>query len=191
VFTAAHVPPFSLSLSLFLARPLTFVSAAADVSLSLSLPSKETPVSPLLRELRSSREKVERLDQGSGERSGSGEGRGIGGRVWRNCWLRWGGVMDPPGFSHPPAEDGGCNFEFVSDSSNFSDRPLRIEIVAVLPEGRPEGEGDSEWDRHRKRRREAIEKRKAFLKWNARIGSAACYIADRCLRMSLAFLEKE
>ncbi|CAL9123154.1 unnamed protein product [Musa textilis] len=68
--------------------------------------------------------------------------------------------MDPPGFSHPPAEDGGCNFEFVSDSSNFSDRPLRIEIVAVLPEGRPEGEGDSEWDRHRKRRREAIEKRK-------------------------------
>lgn len=68
--------------------------------------------------------------------------------------------MDPPDFSRPPAGDGDCNFEFVSDSSNFSDRPLRIEIVAGPPKGRPDGEGDSEWDRHRKRRRDAIEKRK-------------------------------
>ncbi|CAL9764939.1 unnamed protein product [Musa acuminata subsp. burmannicoides] len=68
--------------------------------------------------------------------------------------------MDPPDFSRPPAGDGDCNFEFVSDSSNFSDRPLRIEIVAGPPKGRRDGEGDSEWDRHRKRRRDAIEKRK-------------------------------
>ncbi|CAA6671581.1 unnamed protein product [Spirodela intermedia] len=52
------------------------------------------------------------------------------------------------------------NFEFAFNSSNFSDRVLRIEIMADPPESKSDGEGCNsiaEW-RKRKRRREEIKK---------------------------------
>uniref|UniRef100_A0A1D1XSK8 BTB/POZ domain-containing protein POB1 n=1 Tax=Anthurium amnicola TaxID=1678845 RepID=A0A1D1XSK8_9ARAE len=55
------------------------------------------------------------------------------------------------------------NFEFAFNSSNFSDRVLRIEVTAGPSESKSEGEGCSsiaEW-RNRKRRREEIKKEKA------------------------------
>ncbi|KAG1346482.1 BTB/POZ domain-containing protein POB1 [Cocos nucifera] len=67
--------------------------------------------------------------------------------------------MDPD-FSHASGEQ---NFEFAFNSSNFSDRILRIEILAGPPECRSDGDGGggvSDWDRHRKRRREEIKKDK-------------------------------
>ncbi|KAK8921560.1 BTB/POZ domain-containing protein POB1 [Platanthera zijinensis] len=68
-------------------------------------------------------------------------------------------IMDPD-FSHIA---GDQNFEFAFNSSNFSDRVLRIEIVAGPAESKPDGEGCasiSDWARHRKRRREDIKKDK-------------------------------
>ncbi|MQL92455.1 hypothetical protein Taro_025077 [Colocasia esculenta] len=56
------------------------------------------------------------------------------------------------------------NFEFAFNSSNFSDRVLRIEIMADPPESKSDGEGCSsiaEW-RKRKRRREEIKKDEVF-----------------------------
>uniref|UniRef100_A0A1D1YW79 BTB/POZ domain-containing protein POB1 n=1 Tax=Anthurium amnicola TaxID=1678845 RepID=A0A1D1YW79_9ARAE len=55
------------------------------------------------------------------------------------------------------------NFEFAFNSSNFSDRVLRIEIMADPPESKSDGEGCNsiaEW-RKRKRRREEIKKDEA------------------------------
>ncbi|KAK8971257.1 BTB/POZ domain-containing protein POB1 [Platanthera guangdongensis] len=74
-------------------------------------------------------------------------------------------IMDPD-FSHIA---GDQNFEFAFNSSNFSDRVLRIEIVAGPAESKPDGEGCasiSDWARHRKRRREDIKKDKGlFIYW--------------------------
>lgn len=56
------------------------------------------------------------------------------------------------------------NFEFAFNSSNFSDRVLRIEIMADPPGSKSDGEGCSsiaEW-RKRKRRREEIKKDEGF-----------------------------
>ncbi|PKA56290.1 BTB/POZ domain-containing protein POB1 [Apostasia shenzhenica] len=67
--------------------------------------------------------------------------------------------MDPD-FSYG---SGDQNFEFAFNSSNFSDRVLRIEIVAGPAESKGDGEGCSsisDWARHRKRRREDIKKDK-------------------------------
>ncbi|XP_029119096.1 BTB/POZ domain-containing protein POB1 isoform X2 [Elaeis guineensis] len=53
------------------------------------------------------------------------------------------------------------NFEFAFNSSNFSDRVLRIEIMAEPPGSKSEGEGaaaDGEWARHPKRKRDEIKK---------------------------------
>lgn len=53
------------------------------------------------------------------------------------------------------------DFGFAFNDSNFSDRVLRIEIVAESPEARPDGDGCTslaDWARNRKRRREDIKK---------------------------------
>ncbi|KAA3471787.1 BTB/POZ domain-containing protein POB1-like [Gossypium australe] len=53
------------------------------------------------------------------------------------------------------------DFGFAFNDSNFSDRLLRIEIMGVPSECHPDGEdytGISDWDHHRKRRREDIKK---------------------------------
>lgn len=54
-----------------------------------------------------------------------------------------------------------CDFGFAFNDSNFSDRVLRIEIMAGSQDSRSEGEGCTsiaDWARHRKRRREDIKK---------------------------------
>ncbi|KAJ6712573.1 BTB/POZ DOMAIN-CONTAINING PROTEIN POB1-LIKE [Salix purpurea] len=56
------------------------------------------------------------------------------------------------------------DFSFAFNDSNFSDRVLRIEIVADLPYVKSAGDGCSsitEWTRNRKRRREDVKKDKA------------------------------
>ncbi|XP_057969291.1 BTB/POZ domain-containing protein POB1-like isoform X2 [Malania oleifera] len=53
------------------------------------------------------------------------------------------------------------DFAFAFNDSNFSDRVLKIEIVADLPESKSDGEGCNsiaDWARNRKRRREDIKK---------------------------------
>lgn len=55
------------------------------------------------------------------------------------------------------------NFEFAFNSSNFSDRVLRIEIMEEPPGSKSDGEGGAaavEWARHPKRKREEIKKDK-------------------------------
>lgn len=92
--------------------------------------------------------------------------------------------MDPD-FSRA---SGGPSFEFAFNSVNFSDRVLRIEIVAgddALGAKGGAGEGCSslaDWARHRKRRREELRRGKGergfltisfffpSLPWNLRIG---------------------
>jgi hypothetical protein len=60
--------------------------------------------------------------------------------------------------------DGGPSFEFAFNSVNFSDRVLRIEVVASddAPGSRDDLGGGSlaDWARHRKRRREELRKEK-------------------------------
>ncbi|KAF8379644.1 hypothetical protein HHK36_029087 [Tetracentron sinense] len=56
------------------------------------------------------------------------------------------------------------DFAFAFNDSNFSDRVLRIEIMAELAECKSDGEGCNsiaEWARNRKRRREEIKKENA------------------------------
>ncbi|CAL9062803.1 unnamed protein product [Musa banksii] len=53
------------------------------------------------------------------------------------------------------------NFEFAFNSSNFSDRVLRIEIVPDSPEDTTGGVGTSGLARHRKRRRADVKKERA------------------------------
>ncbi|KAJ4954464.1 hypothetical protein NE237_011247 [Protea cynaroides] len=56
------------------------------------------------------------------------------------------------------------DFGFAFNDSNFSDRVLRIEIMAGLPENKSDGEGCNtiaDWARNRKRRREDIKKENA------------------------------
>ncbi|KAJ6341723.1 hypothetical protein OIU78_009806 [Salix suchowensis] len=56
------------------------------------------------------------------------------------------------------------DFSFAFNDSNFSDRVLKIEIVADLPDVKSAGDGCSsitEWTRNRKRRREDVKKDKA------------------------------
>ncbi|XP_077227296.1 BTB/POZ domain-containing protein POB1-like isoform X2 [Tasmannia lanceolata] len=53
------------------------------------------------------------------------------------------------------------DFAFAFNNNNFSDRVLRIEIMAGLPENKSNGEGCTsiaDWARNRKRRREDIKK---------------------------------
>ena len=60
---------------------------------------------------------------------------------------------------------GDHDFEFAFNSSNFSDRVLRIEIMADPPESKSDGEACSsiaEW-RKRKRRREEIKRDEGFM----------------------------
>ncbi|KAK3024501.1 hypothetical protein RJ639_043818 [Escallonia herrerae] len=67
-------------------------------------------------------------------------------------------VMDSD-YSPRGGRDG--DFGFAFNDSNFSDRILRIEIVAESPETRSDGEGCqslADWARNRKRRREDIKK---------------------------------
>ena len=55
------------------------------------------------------------------------------------------------------------DFGFAFNDSNFSDRVLKIEVVADLPDAKSVGDGCSsitEWARNRKRRREDIMKDK-------------------------------
>ncbi|KAF5451696.1 hypothetical protein F2P56_026781 [Juglans regia] len=68
-------------------------------------------------------------------------------------------VMDSD-FSRGPSA-GEADFGFAFNDSNFSDRVLRIEIVADPAENGPDSEGCTsiaDWARHRKRRREDIKK---------------------------------
>ncbi|KAJ4808371.1 BTB/POZ/Kelch-associated protein [Rhynchospora pubera] len=70
-------------------------------------------------------------------------------------------IMEPD-FSRSSG-GGGPNFEFAFNSVNFSDRVLRIEIVADPPEIKAGSSGCSslaDWARHRKRRREELKKEK-------------------------------
>ncbi|KAK2995807.1 hypothetical protein RJ640_006146 [Escallonia rubra] len=70
-------------------------------------------------------------------------------------------VMDSD-YSPGGSRDG--DFGFAFNDSNFSDRILRIEIVAESPETRSDGEGCqslADWARNRKRRREDIKKENA------------------------------
>lgn len=78
-------------------------------------------------------------------------------------WFEEEAGMDPD-FSR--ASGGGPSFEFAFNSVNFSDRVLRIEIVAgddALGAKGSAGEGCSslaDWARHRKRRREELRRGK-------------------------------
>jgi hypothetical protein len=57
------------------------------------------------------------------------------------------------------------DFGFAFNDSNFSDRVLRIEIMADSPDTRSDGEGChslADWARHRKRRREDVKKDNAL-----------------------------
>ncbi|KAF3333213.1 BTB/POZ domain-containing protein POB1 [Carex littledalei] len=70
-------------------------------------------------------------------------------------------IMEPD-FSRSSG-GGGPNFEFAFNSVNFSDRVLRIEIVADPPEIKACSGGCSslaDWARQRKRRREELKKEK-------------------------------
>lgn len=70
-------------------------------------------------------------------------------------------IMEPD-FSRSSG-GGGPNFEFAFNSVNFSDRVLRIEIVADSPEIKACSGGCSslaDWARQRKRRREELKKEK-------------------------------
>ncbi|KAK9277602.1 hypothetical protein L1049_007147 [Liquidambar formosana] len=71
-------------------------------------------------------------------------------------------IMDsdfsPGGADGSPSES---DFAFAFNDSNFSDRVLRIEIVADLPDSKSDGEGCNsiaDWARNRKRRREEVKK---------------------------------
>lgn len=71
-----------------------------------------------------------------------------------------GSTIMEPSFSHTNADQ---NFEFAFNSSNFSDRVLRIEIIPGPAESKVDGEGCtsiSDWARQRKRRREDMKKDK-------------------------------
>ncbi|OVA05086.1 BTB/POZ-like [Macleaya cordata] len=72
-------------------------------------------------------------------------------------------VMDSDSFADGRNSEVPCNgdFTFAFNDSNFSDRLLRIEIMADLPENKTDGEGCTsiaDWDSNRKRRREEIKK---------------------------------
>ncbi|KAF8413273.1 hypothetical protein HHK36_001249 [Tetracentron sinense] len=70
-------------------------------------------------------------------------------------------VMDSDFSRNNGGVSSDADFAFAFNDSNFSDRVLRIEIMAELPESKSDGEGcDSiaDWARNRKRRREDIKK---------------------------------
>jgi hypothetical protein len=72
-------------------------------------------------------------------------------------------IMEPD-FSRSSG-GGGPNFEFAFNSVNFSDRVLRIEVVADPPEIKAGSGGCSslaDWARQRKRRREELQKEKGY-----------------------------
>lgn len=72
-------------------------------------------------------------------------------------------IMEPD-FSRSSG-GGGPNFEFAFNSVNFSDRVLRIEVVADPPEIKAGSGGCSslaDWARQRKRRREELKKEKGY-----------------------------
>lgn len=56
---------------------------------------------------------------------------------------------------------GDISFSFAFNNDLFSDRVLRIEVIAGPPENKHDGDGCSsilDWARNRKRRREEIKK---------------------------------
>ncbi|CBI34431.3 unnamed protein product, partial [Vitis vinifera] len=70
--------------------------------------------------------------------------------------------LSPSGVAGGSVSDS--DFAFAFNDSNFSDRLLRIEIIADLPESKGDGEGCNsiaDWARNRKRRREEIKKENA------------------------------
>ncbi|XP_042479538.1 BTB/POZ domain-containing protein POB1-like [Macadamia integrifolia] len=72
-------------------------------------------------------------------------------------------IMDSD-FSPDAHASSDGDFGFAFNDSNFSDRILRIEIMAGLPENKSDGEGCNsiaDWARNRKRRREEIKKENA------------------------------
>uniref|UniRef100_A0A0D6R465 BTB domain-containing protein n=1 Tax=Araucaria cunninghamii TaxID=56994 RepID=A0A0D6R465_ARACU len=69
--------------------------------------------------------------------------------------------MDSDSSSYNGSSVAPPNFAFAFNDQNFSDRILRIEIMAGPPESKSEGEGCNsiaDWARNRKRRREGIKK---------------------------------
>ena len=83
-------------------------------------------------------------------------------------------LFDPrTGMDYSPNGD----FGFAFNDSNFSDRVLRIEIVADPPESCSDGDtclSLANWDRHRKRRREDVKKDNGLL-------SILVFLVLRCL----------
>lgn len=80
---------------------------------------------------------------------------GLKGRLRPRCAI-WQVIAMEPVFSFSGSADQ--NFEFAFNSSNFSDRVLRIEIVPDSPEDTTGGVGTSGLARHRKRRRGDVKK---------------------------------
>lgn len=73
---------------------------------------------------------------------------------------------DSPSYNSSGA-NGPANFAFAFNDSNFSDRILRIEIMAGSAESKSEGEGCesiADWAKNRKRRREGVNKEAGILK---------------------------
>ncbi|XP_010251562.1 PREDICTED: BTB/POZ domain-containing protein POB1 isoform X1 [Nelumbo nucifera] len=73
-------------------------------------------------------------------------------------------IMDSDFSSSGNGVSSDGDFAFAFNDSNFSDRLLRIEIMAGLPENKSDGEGCNsiaDWARNRKRRREDIKKEAA------------------------------
>ncbi|XP_010251563.1 PREDICTED: BTB/POZ domain-containing protein POB1 isoform X2 [Nelumbo nucifera] len=74
-------------------------------------------------------------------------------------------IMDSDFSSSGNGVSSDGDFAFAFNDSNFSDRLLRIEIMAGLPENKSDGEGCNsiaDWARNRKRRREDIKKEADF-----------------------------
>lgn len=80
---------------------------------------------------------------------------------------------------------GGPSFEFAFNEVNFSDRELRIEVVAGDDDapgssgGGGGGGGLADWARHRKRRRDELLKEKGASP-RAVVGSAGCVYLRSC-----------
>lgn len=77
-----------------------------------------------------------------------------------------GGVLMESESQYSGSTGAPPNFAFAFNDSNFSDRILRIEIMASPTESKSDGEGCNsiaDWARNRKRRREDIKKEAGFL----------------------------
>ena len=85
--------------------------------------------------------------------------------------------LSPSGVAGGSVSDS--DFAFAFNDSNFSDRLLRIEIIADLPESKGDGEGCNsiaDWARNRKRRREEIKKENG--KWKLYLWLDSALVCD-------------